>query len=252
MDLQARIRAAVIHLALSAGIAGIAAGLVFLLWYPWPYTALAGGIGLFILITCVDVVLGPSLTLVVFDRRKSLTELRRDLAVIVALQVAALGYGLHTMFEARPVVLALEIDRLRVVSANDVLTSELPLAPPGLQRLPLGGPRLIRTQAPTDPKERLAAIDMALAGADLGARPKYWRNWDAEAARQVRTAGRPLDELRRRRPELAAELDAAIRLTGYESSELRFLPILSRHADWVALVNARSGQIVGYVPFSIL
>lgn len=252
MDWRPRTRAAAIHLAGSTGVAAAAAGLVFLLWYPWPYTAIAGGIGLFVLITCVDVVMGPLLTLVVFDGTKKPTELRRDLAVIVFLQLAALGYGLHAMFEARPVALALETDRLRVVAANDVLKSELPLAPPGLQRLPIDGPRLIRTQVPTEAREKLEAIDLALAGADLGARPKYWRSWDAEAMQEASSAGRPLEELRSRWPGRTAELDAAIRLTGRDSSELRFLPILSPHADWVALVDARSGQIVGYVPFSTL
>ena len=63
---RARWRAALIHLGCSAVLASAAAALVFLVWYPWPYSVLAGGIGLFILITGVDVVMGPLITLVVF------------------------------------------------------------------------------------------------------------------------------------------------------------------------------------------
>ncbi len=48
-----------------AFIAALAAALVFLVWYPSPYSTLAGGTGLFLLIVSVDVVMGPALTAVV-------------------------------------------------------------------------------------------------------------------------------------------------------------------------------------------
>ena len=82
-----------------------------------------------VLVVSCDLVLGPLITFTIFDKRKPWPELRRDLAIVVALQLAALGYGLHTVIIARPVVLALEEDRFRVVAAPGVLETELPRAP---------------------------------------------------------------------------------------------------------------------------
>ena len=73
------------HLACSALVAVAAAVLLFLLWYPWPYSVLAGGMSLFMLICGVDVVIGPLITLIIFDTRKPWLELRRDLLVVVML-----------------------------------------------------------------------------------------------------------------------------------------------------------------------
>lgn len=242
-----RARAALIHLASSGAVAAAAAALVFLLWYPYPQSLLAGGRSLFILITSVDVVMGPLLTLVVFNRRKPLRELQRDLTIIVLLQLAALGYGLHTMYIARPVVLALEGNRFRVVSEADVVMSELEQAPSVLRHLSMTGPVMVRTIDPA-PEDKFEAIQKALAGNDLGTRPKYWRLWDDVARQEVRSGGKPLSELRAQHSKHQADIDAAVAKTQLPEERLKYLPIISRHLDAVMLADSQSGELVGFVP----
>jgi hypothetical protein len=152
------------------------------------------------------------------------------------------------MYIARPVVMALEVNRLRVVSANDVLTIELPLALPGFQSLPLTGPRLVGV-APSNPKEQMAEMNMAGRGYDLGTRPKYWRDWKSVGRPQAIAKSRPIEQLAKRYPDRQAELNAALAKTGVPPDQLRFLPIVSLHATAVGLVDIRSGDIVGYAPF---
>src|SRR5215831_21153351 len=130
LDLRRRARAAGFHLLISATLAALAAALVFGLWYPGFYRAVAGGRDLFLLVTGVDVVLGPLLTFAVFNLAKGWRHLRRDLAVIGVIQLAALLYGLHTVYIVRPVALAFEVDRFRVVAAANVYTPDLPKALP--------------------------------------------------------------------------------------------------------------------------
>ena len=120
-----RLGAAGIHLGISLAIAALAALLVFGLWYPYPYREISGGRELFLLVVSVDVILGPLITLAVFNRAKPWMELRRDLAVVALIQLAALGYGLWTVSVARPVHLVFEIDRFRVVHAIDVDEAQL-------------------------------------------------------------------------------------------------------------------------------
>ena len=85
LDLRSRGIAAGVHLIISAAIATAAAFLVFGVWYPGAFRYLAGGRDLFLLVTSVDVVLGPVLTFAVFNRAKGWRHLRWDLTVIAIL-----------------------------------------------------------------------------------------------------------------------------------------------------------------------
>ena len=107
-SLKPRLRASAIHLAISLSVATLAALVVVGWWYPYPYRELSGGRELFALVVVVDVVLGPLITLVIFNVAKTRRHLMMDFTVIGLLQVAALAYGLWTVFVARPVHLVFE------------------------------------------------------------------------------------------------------------------------------------------------
>jgi len=96
-----RLRASGIHMAISLAIAALSAALVFAVWYPYPYREISGGRELFFILVSVDVILGPLITLAVFNRAKPRSELRRDLGIVGVLQIAALAYGLWTVSIAR-------------------------------------------------------------------------------------------------------------------------------------------------------
>ena len=96
-----RLRASGLHFCISLCIAALAAMLVFFVWYPAYYREVSGGRDLFLILVAVDVVLGPLITLVIFNRAKPWPVLARDLAVIALLQLVALGYGMWTVFVAR-------------------------------------------------------------------------------------------------------------------------------------------------------
>lgn len=244
---RARWVPAAVHLIASAGVAAIGALLIFRLWYPPPFQAIAGGLSLFVLLVSVDVVLGPALTLVAASPGKSLREFRRDLAVIVALQVAGFAYGIYTIALARPVYEVFEIDRFRVVTAADIDPEELVKAPPQLQRLPWLGPRLIAAVKPTDPGEQVKSINLGFAGIDLSMIPANWRPFSAEAARAW-SAARPVAALVKRYPEVGSELSRIAAREGRTSAELRFLPVMSRRASWVAILAPPDARVLGYLP----
>src|SRR6476620_1241962 len=140
---RSRLRAAAIHLALSIMVAGLAGLLVFAVWYPYPYREVSGGRELFLLVVSVDIVIGPLVTLAVFNRAKPDAELKRDLAIVGLLQLAALCYGLWTVHLARPVHMVFEYNRFRVVHQVDIPTELNDKAPAGIDIAPWGGPTLI-------------------------------------------------------------------------------------------------------------
>lgn len=224
----------------------MAALLVFVLWYPTPFREVSGGRELFFIVIAVDVVLGPLITFAVFDRRKPRGELVRDLTVVVLLQLAALAYGLHAVAQARPAVVALEGNRLRVVRAIDLDNAALAQAPSGLQRLSLTGPTFVATRRPTE-AERLEAMQRGLAGQDIGMRPEFWLPPD-QSGPAYAAAAMPIQRLRTLQPHRVAEIDAAVSSLGTASTQVGYLPMLARRTDWSALVDLKSGTIVGYVP----
>jgi hypothetical protein len=94
-----RWKAFLIHLGLSAVLYVVLLYLIVFLWYPQPYFASDGGWQAVRLITGVDLVLGPLLTLIVFKSGKP--GLRRDLSLIGILQVVALVWGTWMVYEQR-------------------------------------------------------------------------------------------------------------------------------------------------------
>jgi hypothetical protein len=244
--LRPRLTAAAIHLLLSGLIAACVAVVTLRFWYPGEIGAIAGGRQLFLLILSVDVVMGPLLTLVVFDRRKPRGELIRDLAIIGVLQLAALGYGLHALYVARPVALVYEPGRFRVLSAKDVRVQELPDALPEYRELSLSGPVLLGTRAAKSGEERVKSLDLALEGYDIGQRPSFWQPY-AQSRAQAWAEAKPLDELMNRYPARRAELMARVEALKLKPQDGRYLPLLAR-GDWVVILDAH-GDIAGYAPF---
>jgi hypothetical protein len=245
--LNRRLNASGLHLLASLVLAALVSALVFGIWYPSPYAAVAGGTSLFVLLVSVDVVMGPALTAVIASPSKPVAEFRRDFALIVLLQLAALGYGLYTMALARPVHMAFEVDRLRVVVAADIDPAALPNAPPALRRLPWFGPRLIAAVKPEDPAALVKSVELGLAGVDLSMVPGNWRDYASQAAVAWAKA-RPVAPLLARYPALASEATALAAAAGQPVQALRFLPLVSRQASWVTLLAEPGARVVGHLP----
>ena len=247
-DWRSRLRAATVHLGLSAIVAVLAGLLVFALWYPWPYGEISGGRELFRLVVAVDVVLGPLITFTIFNRAKPRRELRRDLAVVVLLQLAGLGYGLWTVQLARPVHLVYELDRFRVVHQVELPEESAGLVPAGIALAPPGGPTQIALRPFRDEAERFDYTMAALQGVPLSARPELWQPYEA-ARERVRQAARPVSELKSRFPRSGATIDAAVRAAGREPARAAYLPMISRKEQaWTVLLDAGTAEVLGYLP----
>lgn len=245
---RSRLRAAGIHLGLSLLVAALSAFLVFALWYPYPYREISGGRELFLLVVSVDVVLGPLLTFAVFDRRKGWTELRRDLAVIGLLQLAALGYGLWTVQVARPVHMVFEYDRFRVVHLVEIPKELEAKVPPGIELAPLRGPTLLALRPFRNANEEGAMTMEALQGVPLSARTELWEPYEVGRT-EVLHAARPATQLKQRFPQRAAEIDAALRGFAGGASGAAYLPLVGREAEaWTVLLDAKTAEVIGYLP----
>lgn len=241
-----RLRAAGVHLILSLVLAIIVGALVFGVWFPWPYRELAGGRELFFLVITVDVVMGPLLTLAIFDRSKGWPHLRRDLALIGLMQLAALIYGVYVVAQARPVYLVYEIDRFRAVTMADIDPKMLTEATPELQSLPLTGPKVIAAVKPAEQAAFMRSFDLGMSGIDLGLQPATWRPYDTYRQSALKKA-QPLAQLLERfkeKPE-GRTLQEAAAAANVPVAELRALPLVSRKEFWTVLLDSK-GTPVSY------
>lgn len=241
-----RLRACAVHLAISLVIAVLAAVLVFWLWYPFPYRELAGGRELFVLVVAVDVVLGPLLTLAIFDRSKTRRQLAVDLSFVGLLQLAALGYGLWTVAVARPVHLVFEIDRFRVVHRIDIADELLDRAPPELRTIPLVGTSVLSVRPFKDSGEKMEATFAALAGADLAARPDLWEPYEAAKPR-VRVEARPVSQLLTRFPEETSMIREQVRAAGLDPMTALYLPLAARKSFGTVVLDPASLDVVTFL-----
>jgi hypothetical protein len=52
-----------------------------------------------------------------------------------------------------------------------------------------------------------------------------------------------------RYPARKAELEAAVAHFGKSVNELRYVPTITLRGDWVALLDASNGNVLGFAPF---
>jgi len=237
-----RWKASGLHLAISAAIATGGLLLMLGLWYPGPLFKAAGGSGLLMLLAGVDVIAGPLITLIIF--RSGKRGLKFDLAVIAAVQLTALLYGLHVVYLARPVFFVFVKDRFDVATAVDLKDEDLAKAKfAQFRALPLGGPRLAAAVMPEDPAEHNRAVFDAFAGKDLYQSPEYYVPYDGQR-KQVLAKAYTVQRLRRVEPKAAQVVDAYLQRSGMRSEDVRVVDMRAPRA-WVAvIVDAKTAEPV--------
>lgn len=246
-NFKSRLQACGTHLCISLVVAGLIAWLVFSLWYPYPYREISGGRELFMLVMIVDVVMGPLITLMIFNQAKPRRELMLDLLVVGVLQLSALGYGLWTVYAARPIHLVFEYHRLAVVHASDVDPAMLVQAPPSLKKFPLTGPTTLSLRPFQGEKEQYESTMMALSGVPQAAQPALWQSWGA-AQTEILKESRPIADLKQRFEAQSKKIDQAVALTGRRVEDLRYLPLLAKKENWTVLIDAHTAIPAGFLP----
>ena len=237
-----RWQASGLHLAISAAIGAVALAIMLLVWYPWPLFHAEGGTELLFILLAVDVILGPIITLIVFRQGKR--GMRFDLVVIGVTQLAALLYGMHIVFIARPAFLVFIADRFEVARAVELEPEELAKAKfPQFSRPPFDGPKLAYAAMPSDPAKRQELVMKAFAGVDLNAFPEYWVPY-SERRKEVLAAAMTLERARAAEPENVKSVEAWLAASGRKEGDLRYVLLRARRAwVWVVL-DARSAEIV--------
>jgi hypothetical protein len=193
-----RFQAFGLHLSGSATALTLVLGALWLGWYRWPGWYLASALQVAGIVVMVDLVLGPTLTLIVANPLKRRAELTRDIAIIVAVQLIALVYGGTTLWRGRPLYYTFSVDRLELVQASDLKPDDMAVARdvnPSLAPWWYSRPRWIWAPLPENAEEAQKILAGAVfGGTDVIQMPRYFRSWEQGLA-QLHTKLQKLDEM---------------------------------------------------------
>jgi len=239
---MSRWKASFIHLSLSAAIAISVIALMLLLWYAPPFFSAVGGYQLLLILLGVDVTLGPLITLIIFNPKKSRKALNFDFSVIALLQISALIYGMSVMYQTRPVFVVFSLDSFDLVTANMLEQKDITQARhPDYRSLPLTGPIYVYTEMPTDIKDRNEVVMSSMSGKDLPQFPQYYQPY-AEHMSAAGRAAKPIAELKKLNPDRVDEIADAVRATGQKETGLGFLPLRAKY-EGIAVIVDKSGKM---------
>lgn len=235
-----RFVAATIHFLVTLLMAGLAAALIFLVWYPGAMATMVGGTSLFLLVIASDLVLGPLMSLVIYSSKKPRRELIIDYSVIGVVQLAALVYGVLTVAASRPAFVAFDRDRLEIVTAIEIEDEHLAQATDAQFRSKSWlGPKLVAVVRPTDAKEKSDLLFLALAEHDAQTLPKYYRDY-ATARAQILAKSAPLQALLENSDAAKSQIESAVAATGKAPDQLHWLLVHHRFGFGVALLDAQA------------
>ena len=236
-----RIKAAGVHLLISALVALIGIGLVFWVWHPAPLQKAVGVTHIFLMMLGIDVVLGPLLTLLVASSKEKKT-LKFDLSVIAAVQLAAYLYGMHSIAVSRPVYIAFDKLRFEVVQADSVVRATDKTILPEYQSNPLFAPQWVSVRPYTDAAEQnqRTMLEMQEGISPSMMADLYQPLNDGWGGMLERKHG--LDELKQYNPaeQVARELAAYPQADSY-------LPMKAPSEDMAVLLDSEQKQVLGIV-----
>lgn len=237
--IAARAKAFALHAGCSIAVALLLLWLVFAVWYPAPLDHATGVRYVFLVLLCVDVVLGPLLTLIIYKPGKK--GLVFDIGAVVFIQIAALLYGLNAVYTGRPAWVVFNVDRFDLVRAHEVDKRHIGEALPEFRDLPTGSPRWAASVPPTDEKiQQSILLESLQGGPDLPHRPEHYRRLE-RAAEMVKSRMHNLDELNNyNSPE---RVDALLADYGETAG---WLPLMSNEQSMVVLLDS-NGSVQGVV-----
>ncbi len=168
--------AALTHLAGSIVVVLLLMGIIYTIWFPNNLIYVTDTNKILAIIILVDISIGPFLTFIIYNEQKK--ELKRDILIILLIQISALVYGVHVISNSRPAYIVFAIDRFEITYISQLSKAELnktKTLPFNKKPKPWERPTWISAELPSDPAERSELLFQAIDGRDLAQTPKYFR-----------------------------------------------------------------------------
>jgi hypothetical protein len=237
--MKKRLSAFLLHLFISSLIALVTVFIVFYIWYPIPLHEAVGVTEIFLILLAVDITIGPVMTLIVYKPNKP--SLKFDLTIIAILQLAALGYGVNTVFAGRPAFIVFSKDRFEIAKASDIDPVSANKALEKGNESAIAGwaqPRWVGAVASLDPKRNQEILFSSLQGGpDWPQLPELFVPL-SQVKEQMLARSRSIDELHKLQRKNGNEVN----LDDWKDS--KWLPLRSKVKNLVVLIDAGTADVI--------
>ena len=238
----AKLRAALIHIGISAAIFMVFLYLILVEWYPPPFFTTDGGWNGVVIMVLVDIVLGPTLTFIIFNPRKSRKEILLDLSIVAVIQLGALAWGGYTVYNQRPVAVVEWEGVLKPLTIEPLYAQEKTLA--DLQQFGTGSRPVIRAEPPKTKDEIGTMMDLAF-NKDIGETQQFWmfRSFKGSLA-EIKKRALDITTVIKSNAEINAELDKFLKQrAGKKVEDFLYLKFAGRYKDAIFVFDVAGTQV---------
>lgn len=228
-----------IHLAISLLIFAILGYLILYHWYPDFFFASDGGWQGIRIVAFVDLVLGPTLTLVVFNRSKPRKELQRDLTIIGVFQFSCLLAGTYVVYSERPIAMVYADGSFMSVTNDDYVEDGRKV--PDFKDIPGPAPHWVSVELPSNFEEQSAIRGENLrSGHSLKTAWQYYVPFDVS---QIDTSRAGISELEKER--IGSDVfQNFIAEHGGQMEDYVFLPFGTRYIPALMALRKSDGELI--------
>jgi len=236
-----------VHLLSSATILLLILGSLYFGWYRWPGWYLTDVTRVILIMVCVDVVLGPTLTLIVANKDKPRRVLARDIGIIVAVQLCALLYGSAQLWSGRPLYYAFSEGILQLVQSYDIDDNEVKLGReknPALSPHWYSLPRWIWAPLPQDAETSQQIVAAAVSGGDdVTSMPRFFKPWK-EGLPSLRSQLKKVDDVAYFAKSEKKILKEKMKAAGLPDDKSDTMPLTGRGHPLLAVFDLTSLEII--------
>jgi hypothetical protein len=241
-----RLKAFSLHLLSSATVLTLILGSLYLGWYRWPGWHLTDVKTVVLVMVGVDVVLGPTLTLIIANKNKPSRELVRDIGIIVTVQLCALIYGSVSLWNGRPLYYTFSENILQLVQAYDIDAAEAEAGRrqnPGLAPHWYSLPRWIWAPLPQNAEESKKIVVSAVTGGDdVTSMPKYFKPWE-DGLPSLRSQLKKVDDVPYFAKSEKKKLKERMKAAGLPDDQLNTMPLTGRGHPLLAVFDPATLKI---------
>jgi hypothetical protein len=241
-----RLKAFSLHLLSSATVLTLILGSLYFGWYRWPGWHLTDVTRVVFVMVCVDVVLGPTLTLIIANKNKPRRELVRDIGIIVVVQLCALIYGSVSLWSGRPLYYAFSENVLQLVQAYDIDAAEAEAGRrqnPGLAPHWYSLPRWIWAPLPQNAQESQKIVASAVTGGDdVISMPRYFKPWE-DGLPSLRSRLKKVDDVAYFAKSEKKKLKEQMKAAGLPDDQSNTMPLTGRSHPLLAVFDPATLKI---------
>ncbi|WP_335951177.1 TfpX/TfpZ family type IV pilin accessory protein [Acinetobacter beijerinckii] len=228
------------HLSISIVVAIFIVGIVFFIWYPFPLAQAVGVTNLFLMMLVIDVIIGPLLGLLVYKQGKK--TLKMDLSIIIALQLSALGYGIYSIEQGRPIWIAYYVNGFELIRKNEILEDSIKKTLPQYQNPSWFKPQYVGVEFAKDSKTRNDNMfTEVMSGISLAQKPERYVPLD-QVKNQIQKRAQSLETLNKFNDKILVQKT----LSQYPQATA-FVPLKANAVDMTVLINREKGEVVKIV-----